>query len=518
MIERLPAAATVADSRPGTSTATTSPALPASERPRALVVDDYASSAEALSEHLESWGYDSRVALSGEQALALTEDFEPDVVVSDLVMPGISGIELLEKLRTRGLDCEVLLLTGQGTIETAVEAIRKGAFDYVAKPVDPQRLRHLLERAIERLSSRRELFRLRRVLQNEGWFESIIGESPRMVELYRQIDQVAPSAASVMITGESGTGKELVARTLHLRSPRANQPFIPVNCAAIPENLLESELFGHEKGAFTGAVATRQGCFELADGGTIFLDEIGEMPALLQAKLLRALEERRFRRVGGTHEVSVDVRVIAATNRDLDEARRKGALREDLYYRLNVFHLDLPPLRERGEDRLLLAQRFLTEFAHREGKPVVGLDNETRVLVMRYDWPGNVRELRNAMERAVIVARGPVLGPETMPPTVRGGATGYEPILLAGMTVEDAERQLIFLTLERTGGNKTRASKLLAISLKTLHNKLRRYREQGLLPGGPVSEAANGIPADDETPAVRDRASEPEPETPEENR
>ena len=515
MIERLPAAATVADSLPGTGTATASPPVRGSDRPRALVVDDYASSAEALSEHLDSWGYDSRVALSGEQALALTEDFEPDVVVSDLVMPGMSGIDLLEKLRARGLDCEVLLLTGQGTIETAVEAIRKGAFDYVAKPVDPQRLRHLLDRAIERLSSRRELFRLRRVLQNEGWFESIIGESPRMLELFRQIDQVAPSSASVMITGESGTGKELVARTLHLRSPRANQPFIPVNCAAIPENLLESELFGHEKGAFTGAVATRQGCFELADGGTIFLDEIGEMPALLQAKLLRALEERRFRRVGGTHEVSVNVRVIAATNRDLEEAKQKGVLREDLYYRLNVFHLDLPPLRERGEDRLLLAQRFLTEFAHREGKPVVGLDNEARVLVMRYDWPGNVRELRNAMERAVIVARGPVLGPETMPPTVRGGATGYEPILLAGMTVDDAERQLIFLTLERTGGNKTRASKLLGISLKTLHNKLRRYREQGFLPGGISADGANGL-GDDETPAVRhpdpDPDAEPDPE------
>jgi DNA-binding NtrC family response regulator len=511
LIERLPTAASVADARPS-AVATATPVLAPAERPRALVVDDYASSAEALSEHLESWGYDSRVALSGEQALTLVEDFEPDIVVSDLVMPGISGIDLLERLRARGLDCEVLLLTGQGTIETAVEAIRKGAFDYVAKPVDPQRLRHLLERAIERLSSRRELFRLRRVLQNEGWFESIIGESPRMMELFRQIDQVAPSAASVVITGESGTGKELVARTLHLRSPRASQPFIPVNCAAIPENLLESELFGHEKGAFTGAVATRQGCFELADGGTLFLDEIGEMPAPLQAKLLRALEERRFRRVGGTQEVSVNVRVIAATNRDLDEARKKGVLREDLYYRLNVFHLDLPPLRERGEDRLLLAQRFLTEFAHREGKPVVGLDNEARVLLMRYDWPGNVRELRNAMERAVIVARGPVLGPETMPPTVRGGATGYEPVLLAGMTVEDAERQLIFLTLERTGGNKTRAARLLAISLKTLHNKLRRYRDQGLLPGGPAAEGINGTGSTgDEPPAV----GHPDPGPPE---
>jgi transcriptional regulator with PAS, ATPase and Fis domain len=332
-----------------------------------------------------------------------------------------------------------------------------------------------------------------------------VGEDPQLLRVLETVARVAPTDASVLIAGESGTGKELVARTIHQRSPRAGQAFIPVNCAAIPENLLESELFGHEKGAFTGAIAMRQGCFELADGGTLFLDEIGEMPTLLQAKLLRALEERRFRRVGGSQEVVVDVRVIAATNRELEQARRDGVLREDLYYRLNVFHLDLPPLRERGEDRLLLAQHFITEFAHREGKPVAGLDNEARVAIMRYDWPGNVRELRNAMERAVIVARGPVLGPETLPPTVRGGATGYEPVLLPGMTVEEAERQLIFLTLERTGGNKTRAAKLLDVSLKTLHNKLRRYRELGLLPGG-IAGAA--VPDADEVPAVRDQPRE----------
>ena len=508
MIERLPTAAPVAEARPAAASPDEGSSPPV-DRPRALVVDDYASSATALGEHLDSWGYESRVAFSGEKALALLDDFTPDVVVTDLAMPGIDGLQLLERLRSRGLDCEVLVLTGQGTIETAVDAIRKGAFDYVAKPVDAQRLRHLLERAIERLTSRRELFRLRRVLQNEGWFESIIGQSDRMMELFQQIDQVAPSAASVIITGESGTGKELVARTLHLRSPRAAQAFIPVNCAAIPENLLESELFGHEKGAFTGAIGARQGCFELADNGTLFLDEIGEMPASLQAKLLRALEERSFRRVGGSQEVSVDVRVIAATNRDLEQARREGSLREDLYYRLNVFHLDLPPLRERGEDCLLLAQHFITQFSRRENKPVVGLDNDARVLVMRHEWPGNVRELRNAMERAVIVARGPMLGPETMPPTVRGGATGYEPTLLVGMTVEDAERQLIFLTLERTGGNKTRAAKILAISLKTLHNKLRRYREQGLMPASQADDAARPAGEAPEPPAVRDdRADE----------
>jgi DNA-binding NtrC family response regulator len=319
VIEHLPS---VPLGAPPLADKTAPPAITSIERPRVLVVDDYVSSAEALAEHVDGWGYQARAVHSGEQALAALEDFAPDLILSDLVMPGISGIELMEQVRSRGIDCEVLLLTGQGTIETAVDAIKRGAFDYVSKPVDPPRLRHLLERALERLSARRELFRLRRVLQNEGWFDSMIGDSPRMVELYRQIEQVAPSAASVMITGESGTGKELVARTIHQRSPRAAQAFIPVNCAAIPDNLLESELFGHEKGAFTGAIALRQGCFELADGGTLFLDEIGEMPTLLQAKLLRALEERRFRRVGGTQEVVVDVRVIAATNRDLEQARR----------------------------------------------------------------------------------------------------------------------------------------------------------------------------------------------------
>ena len=456
---------------------------------RVLVVDDYAPSADGLVEHLERWGFSARAAYNAEQAVAAAEEFDPELVVSDLVMPpGADGIELLERLRAQNMDVEFLMLTGQGTIETAKVAIQKGAFDYLTKPVDPAHLRHLLGLASERLESRRTMFRLRRILQNHGWYDALVGDSLPMAELKRTIEQVAPSAASVMITGESGTGKELVARTLHRRSPRAAQPFIPINCAAIPENLLESELFGHEKGAFTGAVALRQGCFELAHGGTVFLDEIGEMPALLQAKLLRALEERAFRRVGGSQEIQVDVRVIAATNRDLEEARRTGALREDLYYRLNVFHMHLAPLRERGDDKLALAQRFVVFFAHREGKPVVGLDDATRFLIMRYAWPGNVRELRNAMERAVIVAGGELIAPENLPPAVRGGPSGNDPVVLAGMTVDEVERRLIFLTLEKTVGNKTRAAKMLGVSLKTLHNKLRRYRDEGLLgaEGAPV--------------------------------
>ena len=482
----------------GDGAAPSSAELSATHR-RVLVVDDYAPSADALTEQLQDWGYNARVAYGGEQALTIAAELQPEIVVSDLVMPGLTGIELLERLKERGLDFELLVLTGQGTIETAKLAIQRGAFDYVQKPVDPPHLRHLLELAIERLDSRRTMQQLRRVLQNQGWFDALIGESAPMLELYRLIDQVAPSAASVMITGESGTGKELVARTIHLRSNRASRPFIPVNCAAIPETLLESELFGHEKGAFTGAIASRQGCFELAHGGTLFLDEIGEMPPALQAKLLRALEERAFRRVGGSQEIQVDVRVIAATNRDVDEARRTGQLREDLYYRLNVFHLDLPPLRARGDDKLRLAERFVVEFAIREQKNVVGLDDETRLLVLRYSWPGNVRELRNAMERAVIVARGELIEPDNLPREVTKGAAGAEPIVLAGMTVDSMERQLIFMTLDKTGGNKTRAARLLDISLKTLHNKLRRYREEGFLPA----------PGAEEAPALRDAETPP---------
>ncbi len=477
-------------------------------RRRVLVVDDYVPSADGLSEHLEGYGYEARAAYSAEQALALAETFDPELVVSDLVMPGMSGIQLLEQMRAGNQEIEFIVITGQGTIETAKEAIQKGAFDYLTKPVDAAHMRHVLGNAAERLTSRRTMAEMRRILQNEGWYDEMVGESPPMLELKRLIEQVAPSAASVMITGESGTGKELVARMLHRWSPRAARSFIPINCAAIPETLLESELFGHEKGAFTGAVATRQGAFELADGGTLFLDEIAEMPTILQAKLLRALEERAIRRVGGSSEITVDVRVIAATNRDLEEARRTGALREDLYYRLDVFHLMLPPLRDRGDDKLTLAHRFVASFAHREGKSIAGLDDATRYLIMSYSWPGNVRELRNAMERAVIVARGELIAPENLPPNVRGGPSGNDPVVLAGMTVDEVERRLILLTLEKTGGNKTKAARLLDVSLKTLHNKLRRYREAGVLPDpagetpslaspGPGSDGADGEPPEE---------------------
>jgi DNA-binding NtrC family response regulator len=442
---------------------------------RVLVVDDYSPSADGLVEHLETWGFSARAAYSAEQAIAAAEEFDPELVVSDLVMPGADGIQLLERLRAQNLDVEFLMLTGQGTIETAKEAIQKGAFDYLTKPVDPAHLRHLLTLASERLESRRTMFRLRRVLQSHGWYDALVGDSGPMVELKRTIEQVAPSAASVMITGESGTGKELVARTLHRRSPRASQPFIPINCAAIPENLLESELFGHEKGAFTGAVAMRQGCFELAHGGTVFLDEIGEMPALLQAKLLRALEERAFRRVGGTQEVQVDVRVIAATNRDLEGMIREGTFRQDLYYRLNVFPLRVPPLRERGEDVEILARAFSERGSARLGRPIAPLTAEDVAKLRRYEWPGNVRELQNVMERAVITAcEGRLNLKRALPePTASAEAA---PGILTIAELEVLERRSIEAALDAAGGKVSGpggAAERLGVPASTLSSRLK---------------------------------------------
>ncbi|MGH7725484.1 MAG: sigma-54-dependent transcriptional regulator [Candidatus Eiseniibacteriota bacterium] len=470
----------------------TRPSSPDHPRCRVLVVDDYRTTADSLVEQLESWGHEARATYTGEQALELLETFQPEIIVSDLKLPGISGVDVLSTVHERTLDVEFILLTGQDMIETdtAIKATKMGAYDFLTKPIDSQHLRLLLDRAAERRESRRQMSLLRRDLANTGRFGRMLGKSEAMMELYQVLEQVAPSSASVLITGESGTGKELVARTIHQCSPRAAQPFMAINCAAIHENLLESELFGHEKGSFTGAVATRQGCFELADGGTVFLDEIGEMSPSLQAKLLRVLEERAFRRVGGRNEIQIDVRVLAATNRDVDEARKTGALREDLYYRLNVLHLHLPPLRERGDDKLLLATQFIREFTQRESKEMVELDPAGEVAIMAYGWPGNVRELRNAMERAVIVARGPRIGVEDLPPDVRGKAGMEGPVVIPGMSVDDVERQLIFVTLKKTGWNKTRSASLLKISLKTLHNKLRRYREEGLWNGQPEHDPA----------------------------
>jgi DNA-binding NtrC family response regulator len=446
---------------------------------RVLIVEDDAAARVGLEQLVKSWGFIAESAGDGEEALEKVTTFRPAIVISDLVMPRMDGLELLRALQQQGADATTLLLTAQGTVETAVEAMKAGAYDYLTKPIDIQRLKVLLDKIVERLETLREVKALRRQLREHGTFGPLIGNSPEMRKIYQVIEQAAPTNASVLITGESGTGKELVAQTLHHLSPRASFPFVAINCAAIPETLLESEIFGHEKGAFTGAADRRQGCFELADRGTLFLDEIGEMTPATQVKLLRVLQERTFRRVGGRAEQSVDVRVIAATNIDPVEAVQKGKLREDLFYRLNVFAFRLPPLRERKEDLALLIQSFINEFNSSNQKSIAGVDHQAMRMIEQYAWPGNVRELKNVIERATILAPGPFIEPKHLPASLaHEPAVQHQPqvALAPGTTVEEAERRLIQMTLEHTRDNKTRAAEILGISLKTLHNKLNKLR------------------------------------------
>ncbi len=446
---------------------------------RVLIVEDDPAARIGLEQLVKAWGFIAESAGDGEEALEKVTSFRPAIVISDLVMPHMDGLALLRALQQQGADVTTLLLTAQGTVETAVEAMKEGAYDYLTKPVDLQRLKILLDKIVERLETMREVKALRRQLREHGTFGPLIGNSPEMRKIYQVIEQAAPTAASVLITGESGTGKELVAQTVHQLSPRASFPFVAINCAAIPETLLESEIFGHEKGAFTGASDRRQGCFELADRGTLFLDEIGEMTPATQVKLLRVLQERTFRRLGGRSEQSVDVRVIAATNIDPYDAVQKGKLREDLYYRLNVFALKLPPLRERKDDLPLLVQAFIHEFNGRNQRTIAGVDQQAMRLIEHYQWPGNVRELRNVIERATILAPGPFIEARHLPPVVTNEpppAQQSQVALAPGITVEEAERRLIMMTLQHTRDNKTRAAEILGISLKTLHNKLNKLR------------------------------------------
>jgi DNA-binding NtrC family response regulator len=444
---------------------------------RVLVVDDHQASAEGLRDYLQEWGHEARAASGMADALGVLENWRPEAVVCDLLMPpGPGGLDMLREVRTRDPWTGFIMLTGHGSIEDAVRATRDGAFDFLTKPVDLDRLRLLLERLAERNEMRSEVARLRQKLATLGDAGALVSRSPAMRKLADLMERVAPSAASVLITGESGSGKDFVAQTLHELSGRSRAPFVAVNCPAIPEALLESELFGHERGAFTGALAERAGLFEHAAGGTLFLDEITEMAPGLQAKLLRVLETRRYRRVGGREEKLADLRIVAATNRDADQAVQEGRLREDLYYRLNVFHLHVPALRERREDIAPLAARFIAAYAEQNEKAVEGLSNEAMAALERYGWPGNVRELRNAIERAVVLARGPVIELGDLPQRVarpvvvieRGRFGRVEPL-------EEMERRAILEALEAFGHNKTHAARALGISLKTLHNKLKRY-------------------------------------------
>ncbi len=446
---------------------------------RVLIVEDDSATRAGLTELVRTWGFVAESAEDGEEALLKVTAFRPAIVVTDLVMPRMDGHALLTRLREQDPDIIVVLLTAQGSVESAVEAIKAGAYDYLTKPVDTRRLRVLLGKAVERQDTLREVKTLRRQLRAQGAFGRMIGNSPSMRKVYRVIEQAAPTAASVLVSGDSGTGKELVAQTIHQLSPRGAGPFIAINCAAIPETLLESEIFGHEKGAFTGASERRQGCFELADRGTLFLDEVAEMTPTTQVKLLRVLQERSFRRLGGRQEQQVDVRVIAATNQDPAEAVRTGKLREDLFYRLNVFAIELPRLRDRKDDLPLLIQAFITEFNARNGKAVAAVSQEAMRALEAHQWPGNIRELRNVIERATILAEGQFIEPKHLPADLARKADETAPPALSiapGTTVEEAERRLIELTLEHTGDNKTRAAEILGISLKTLHNKLNRFK------------------------------------------
>jgi DNA-binding NtrC family response regulator len=460
------------------------------ESARVLIVEDDRATRAGLTELVRAWGFITEGAADGEEGLQKVTTFRPAVIVSDLVMPRLDGLGLLRALHDQLGDLTVILLTAQGSVESAVEAMKIGAYDYLTKPVDPQRLQILLEKAFERQHTLREVQVLRKQLREKGSFGRIVGNSPAIRQIYRTIELAAPTTASVLIWGESGTGKELVAQTIHQLSPRSAFPYVPINCAAIPETLLESEIFGHEKGAFTGAIDRRLGCFELAHRGTLFLDEIAEMTPATQVKLLRVLQERTFRRLGGRQEQSVDVRVIAATNANPAEAVQKGRLREDLYYRLNVFAVELPPLRERREDIPLLVQAFIQEFNARDGKDVKAVDPQAMRLLEHYHWPGNIRELRNVLERAVILASRDFIGVEHLPPQLAGGGAPAAPAmtLVPGMTVDEAETRLIRLTLEHTRNNKTRAAEILGISLKTLHNKLNRLKAMGT----PVEPADSG--------------------------
>jgi DNA-binding NtrC family response regulator len=448
---------------------------------RVLIVEDEPSTRLGLTELVRTWGFAAESAADGEEALQSVTSFRPSIIISDLVMPRMGGLELLKALKADDTECTVVLLTAQGSVETAVEAIKEGAYDYLTKPIEPQRLKILLDKIVERQDTRREVKALRRQLREQGSFGSMIGSSASMRKVYQIVEQAAPTSASVLVWGESGTGKELLAKTIHQLSPRAQQPFVAINCAAIPETLLESEIFGHEKGAFTGATDRREGCFELADRGTLFLDEIAEMTPATQVKLLRVLQERKFRRLGGRGEETVDVRVIAATNVNPGEAVRNGKLREDLYYRLNVFAIELPPLRQRKEDLPLLVQSFLADFNARNNKQVSALDPAAMRILEQYNWPGNVRELRNVIERAVILSSGEFIDQKQLPPLVTDSPDVVKPTLslTPGTTVEEAETRLILMTLEHTRDNKTRAAEILGISLKTLHNKLNKLRGRG---------------------------------------
>jgi DNA-binding NtrC family response regulator len=473
---------------------------------KVLIVEDEEHARTGLTELVESWGYRASSASNGVEGLEKVVQWSPAIVVTDLKMPRMDGMMLLNRISEMPERIAVVMLTAQGSIESAVEAMRLGAFDYLPKPVDPVRLKQILHTATRQKETDVELEPQRRLARDSGTLGTMVGNTPAMKAIFKMIERVAPSNVPVLITGESGTGKELVARALHDLSARRSKPFVAVNCAAIPETLIESEIFGHEKGAFTGAVERRAGCFELAEEGTLLLDEIGEMSAPTQAKLLRVLEDRAFRRLGSKVETPTNVRIVAATNKDPQEAVEHGELRGDLFYRLNVFNIQMPALREHLGDVKVIAEKMIDDMNERHGCTVAGMSDELLARLETYDWPGNVRELRNTIERATILAGSGTIGVEHLPP--RFGEAGFAPLVrqqrgvsgappaaavqaeerraeertvsvTVGTTVDEAEKQLILKTLQSTQNNKTKAAEILGISSKTLQNKLKEYSAAG---------------------------------------
>jgi two-component system response regulator AtoC len=441
-----------------------------------LVVEDEVNIRSALMTMLEKLGHQVQGTGTAEEALALLEQTTVDLVMTDLRMPGLGGMEFLRRMKGRWPETEAIVMTAFGSIDTAVEAMRLGAYDYLTKPIDRDRFHIVVEKALERHALAQENRQLRDRLETRTRFDQMVGESEPLQRVYSLVDMVADSAVTVLLTGESGTGKELVARAIHHRSARANGPFVTMNCGALPENLFESELFGYEKGAFTGAMATKAGRFELADGGTLLLDEVGELSLKSQVDFLRVLETKEFRRLGGTKLITVDARIIAATNRNLEEAVKQGAFREDLYYRLNVVPIRLPPLRERGDDIPLLIDRFLREFAAQHHRELKEVSREAMRLLRLYAWPGNIRQLRNLMERLVITVKDPAIRPEHLPEEIQASKEDARTMVVTlGSSLEQIEREAIRRTLAEVTNHREKAARLLGISLRALQYKIKEY-------------------------------------------
>jgi DNA-binding NtrC family response regulator len=440
-----------------------------------LVVDDEKHIREGLQKALSLDGYEVEVAQDGKEALEKIAEEEIDLVITDLKMPQLSGEELMKEALFRYPYLPIIILTGHGTIENAVEAMRNGAYDFITKPLNIDKLSLIVNRALENSSLKRQNRELLDQLRKKYSFENIIGKSAPMKKVFETIELVAPSRANVLIYGESGTGKEMIADAIHHNSPREEKPYIKVHCAALPESLLESELFGHEKGAFTGAIARKRGRFELAHLGSLFLDEVGEIPPQIQVKLLRVIQEREFERVGGEQPLKVDVRIISATNKNLKEEVERGNFREDLYYRLDVVSIHVPPLRERRDDIPLMVHKFMEEFSKENSKEIEGITNGSLQALVSYKWPGNVRELRNVIESIVVLTKGNIITEQDLPQYILSKDEQSHLKIPAGVSLAEAEKRTILFTLQNTGGNKTRASEILKIGRKTLHRKLGEY-------------------------------------------